>query len=402
MIVKIAIQNILQKPLNTILSVLLLMASVTIILVVLLLQNNAEKHFDNSIKEIDLVMGAKGSPMQLILSAVYQMDAPTGNISYAEAQKWMQHPFIKKAIPLAYGDNYNGFKIVGTTPDYIQLYRASVQEGEINITDFQVVIGSEVALKSGLKIGSSFHSIHGSSENGAAHTEKSYQVAGILHPTKTVIDGLIVCSIPSVWQSHAHEEEHDHHDYEGHDHESDQEITAILLQVKNKMAFVMWPRLIANNTAMQVASPAIETNRLYSLLGIGVETLTAIAYGILAISGVSIFIALYTNVKDKKFEFALLRTLGASRAQLLLLVYVESLVVTFSGYALGLLISRFSIQMILQSEQEMSFLSNDIFSFTWNREGLVLLVVLLISMIAATIPAVKAYRLSITKTLAHV
>ncbi len=402
MIVKVAIQNILYKPLNTVLSMLLLMASVTIILVVLLLQDNAEKHFDNSIKDIDLVMGAKGSPMQLILSAVYQMDDPTGNISYAEAQKWMKHPFIKKAIPLAYGDNYNGFKIVGTTADYIQLYKAKFKNGKINTADFEVVIGHEVAMKSGLKAGSIFHSIHGSSDQGEAHAEKSYKVVGVLESTQTVIDDLIMCSIPSVWQSHASEEYHDHHDHESQDdHESNKEITAVLLQVKNKMAFVMWPRLIASNTAMQVASPAIETNRLYSLLGVGAQTLTGIAYGILAISGISIFIALYTNVKVKKFEFALLRTLGASRSQLLVLVYVESLVVTLVGYLLGLVISRLALQILLQTEQDMSFLSNDIFTFTWHREGLVLLVVLLISLLAATLPAFKAYRLSITKTLAH-
>ena len=121
MILKIVVRNIRFRPLNAILSVLLLTASVGIMSLVVLLQDKIEQHFNNSIQNVDLVLGAKGSPLQLILSAVYQMDSPTGNIPYQEAEILMHHPFVKQAIPLAYGDNYLGFKIVGTESSYISL-----------------------------------------------------------------------------------------------------------------------------------------------------------------------------------------------------------------------------------------------------------------------------------------
>jgi putative ABC transport system permease protein len=103
---RIAWRNIAHKPLNTALSLILLAFGVGIISLLLLLESSLQKEFDRNIKDIDMVLGAKGSPLQLILANVYHIDAPTGNISRAEAQRVMKHPYIDKAIPLAYGDNY--------------------------------------------------------------------------------------------------------------------------------------------------------------------------------------------------------------------------------------------------------------------------------------------------------
>ena len=131
MITKIAWKNIWFKPLNTALSIILLTASVAIITLLILLQEQFEKKFNDNIDGIDMVLGAQGSPLQLILSSVYQVDAPTGNIDYTEAKKWMNHPFVETAIPLAFGDNYRGYRIVGTTPEYLTKYGAEINEGKV-------------------------------------------------------------------------------------------------------------------------------------------------------------------------------------------------------------------------------------------------------------------------------
>lgn len=145
MIGRLAWKNIWFKPLNTILSIILLTASVAIISLLILLQEQFEKQFSSNIDGVDVVLGAQGSPLQLILSSVYQVDAPTGNISYSEAKTWMKHPFVKSAIPLAFGDNYRGFKIVGTTPAYLDKFGATVSQGKIFQSDFEVVVGAEIA-----------------------------------------------------------------------------------------------------------------------------------------------------------------------------------------------------------------------------------------------------------------
>lgn len=413
MIAKIAWKNSWFKPLNTVLSIILLTASVAIISLLILLHKQFEKQFSSNIDGVDLVIGAKGSPMQLILSSVYQMDAPTGNINYNDAQVWMKHPFVKTAIPLAFGDNYRGFKILGTTEDYLIKYEAKIASGAIFNKDFEVVLGSEVARKMSLKIGDKFFSSHGDAAEGEVHEEHPYVVKGIASPTGKVVDNLILSNIKSVWAIHNHDEEiagsavHEHDEVDDHDHEEivvnkdENEITAVLIKLKNKMGFVLWPRLIAQNTDMQAASPAIEVNRLFSLFGIGLEALQYLAYGIMLISGISIFIALYNTLKERKYEFALMRVSGASRSQLLIMVLFESILLCVIGFILGTIVGRLGLYFISTSTEENYKMSFNPFEFAIKEEGILFLTTIFVGLIAAVIPAVKAYRLNISKTLAH-
>lgn len=421
MITKLAWRNIWFKPLNTILSIILLTSSVAIITVLVLLEKQFEEKFTNNIDGVDLVLGAQGSPLQLILSSVYQVDAPTGNISYDSAKVWMQHPFVKKAIPLAFGDNYRGYKILGTTPDYLEKYNAKIKEGRIYEKNFEVVIGGEIAQKLNLKIGDEFFGSHGDAEEGEVHDHYAYKVVGISEITGKVVDNLILCTIPSVWQMHGGHEELPVHGEEGHIHEDGDEhlqhehehhhdmtlnepgmeITAVLLQFRNKMGIVTWPRIIAQNTKMQVASPAIEVNRLFSLFGIGIEALRYLAYGIMLISGISIFIALFNTLKERKNEFALLRVNGAKRFQLLKLIMIESILLCIVGFIFGTILGRIALMLISNSaEQDFKFSFNP-YEFIWKKEGILFGLTLLVGFFAALIPAIKAYQLNISKTLAN-
>ncbi len=454
MIGKLAWKNLWFKPLNTVLSLVLLTASVAIISLLILLQEQFEKQFSSNIDGVDLVLGAQGSPLQLILSSVYQVDAPTGNINYNEAEVWMKHPFVETAIPLAFGDNYRGFKIVGTTPDYIKKYTATISEGKVFEKNFEVVIGSEIAKKLNIKVGDKFFGTHGDAQEGDVHDEFAYVVTGIASPTGKVIDNLILCTVESVWEMHsghdhggeahsedenpkhgeeghihvdgdeqdheehvhdencnhdqeisenpAHGEEgHVHEEGDDHEHPEEKEITAVLIKFKNKMGIISWPRMIAQNTKMQAALPAIEINRLFSLFGIGLQALQYLAYGIMLISGISIFIALYNRLKERKYEFALLRVSGASRLQLLALVLFESLLLCIVGFVFGTLIGRIALMMISATTDEQFKMAFNPMIILWEKEGLLLLVTIFVGVIAAVIPAIKAYRLNISKTLAN-
>lgn len=401
MITKLAWKNIWFKPLNTLLSLILLTASVAIISLLVLLQEQFEKQFSNNIDGIDMVIGAQGSPLQLILSAVYHIDAPTGNIDYAEAKTWMNHPFVEKAIPLAFGDNYRGFRIVGSETSYIEHYGASLLQGKLFEQSFEVVLGSEVAQKMQLSVGDTFVGTHGDAEEGHVHDEHPYVVVGILESTGKVIDNLIICSIESVWAVHD-EHDHDHdHEAEDHVHEISSEITAVLIKFKSKMGLVTWPRLIPQNTKMQGALPAIEINRLFSLFGIGLQALEYLAYGIMLISGISIFIALYNRLRDRKYEFALMRVNGASRFQLLKLVLLESMFLCLVGFLLGIVISRIGLLLISSTTDDQFKMAFDPFVILWEKEGILFAVTIFVGLLAALIPAIKAYSLNISKTLAH-
>lgn len=429
MIAKLAWRNIWFKPLNTLLSIILLASSVAIITVLILLQKQFEEKFSSNIDGVDLVLGAQGSPMQLILSSVYHIDNPTGNISYDSAKVWMNHPFIEKAIPLAFGDNYRGFKIVGTNSDYLDKYKAKISKGKLFNKNFEVVVGSEVAQKLNLKVRDTFFGSHGDAAEGEVHEHYAYKISGIASSTGSVIDNLILCNIPSVWQMHGTNEkeiENPAHGEEGHVHEEDEhvhteacnhkhehqetdmtlnepnmEITAVLLKFRNRMGIVMWPRIIAQNTKMQAASPAIEINRLFSLFGIGLKALEYLAYAIMLISGISIFIALYNRLKERKYEFALMRINGASRWQLLALILIESLILCFVGFLFGTIFGRFALGFISNSAEDDLKMAFNPFEIVWQKETILLVATLLVGTIAALIPAAKAYRLNISKTLAN-
>ena len=419
MIGKIAWKNTWFKPLNTFLSIVLLTASVSIISILILLQKQFEEKFSASMDNIDLVLGAKGSPLQLILSSVYQMDAPPGNILYTEAEAWMNKPMVESAVPLAYGDNYLGYKIVGTTDNYLKHFNLNIEQGKVFTTDFEVVIGANIAQNLGLKIGDTFFGTHGDAEEGEVHDHHAYKIVGILAPSGKVADQLILSTVASVWHMHdhdhaghdsgtVHEEPHAHDHAEGEEHHHEEvhphegkEITAVLLKLRNNMAKMTWPRIIPQNTEMQAASPALEVNRLFALFGVGIMALKYLAYGIMLISGISIFVALYNTLKERKYEFALLRITGATKMQLLWLVLLESIFLCVIGFILGIIFGRVGLYFISTSSQEEFKLAFDPFEFLWKEEGMLFIATLAVGIIAALIPAIKAYSLNISKTLAN-
>lgn len=402
MIAKLSWKNLWHKPWNTLLSVILLVCSIALMTVLVLVQHQFEDQFQKNVEDIDLVLGAPGSPLQLILSSVYQVDAPTGNISYAEAKTYMKHPHVKQAIPLAFGDNYVGFKIVGTTWDYAKKYKANLQQGKAFAKDFEVVVGAQVAQKLSLKLGDTFYGTHGDAMEGEVHDNHAYEVVGILEESGQVIDHLILCTISSVWNIHA---EHEH--LEGMEHETmqlteeQQEITAVLLTMKNQIAKLTWPRIIPQNTKMQAASPAIEINRLFSLFGIGLEALTYLSYALLVLSGLSIFIALYSNLKERQYEFALMRISGARALQLFWSLLLESWFLTFIGILFGAILGRLALVLLSWSTEEQFKLVFDPSMILWQKEGMLWILAIFVGFLAACIPAIKAYQIQISKTLTH-
>ena len=184
--------------LNSFLSIMLTAFGVSIALLISQFGSHIQNRINLDGKGIDIVVGAKGSPLQLILSSVYHIDIPTGNISYNQAKKIMNNPLVEESIPLALGDNWRGFRIVGTTSNYIKHYDIGLSKGRYWDKNFEVVIGSSVDLD----INDEFMGVHGLLEEGSSHEDHRYNVVGILKPSGTVIDRLILTSLNSVLDIH--------------------------------------------------------------------------------------------------------------------------------------------------------------------------------------------------------
>lgn len=400
-LIKLSWSNIRHKPLNTLLSIILLAFGIGIISLMILLKEQISEKFDRNIKDIDFVLAAKGSPMQSILANIYHVDAPTGNIKVSEARRIIKNPMVAEAIPLAYGDNYEKFRIVGTTEQYPTHYGCAIANGEAFDAPFEVTIGSNVALETGLSVGSTFTSVHGfdhAADNADAHHHQLFTVVGIYAASNSVIDNLILTPVETTWLVHEHAPEVS--DSVAADTTApEREMTAYLIKKRNKGAFGMLSKQ-TEDTTMQLANVAVENSRLMNNFGLGLNTVAAIAVVIMLISFISIFISLYNSMRERRYEIALMRTMGGSRFTLFRLIIQEGLLLVCLGYTAGVLLSRLGLVAL-------SRLMKDNFHYSFDKLGLdslelvVFAITLFIGIVASALPARQALKLDISKTLTH-
>ena len=328
------------------------------------------------------MVGAKGSPLQLILSSVLHADVPTGNIPLEAVERLAADPMVAEAIPISLGDSYRGFRIVGTQPAFLALHHAAIAQGGIFTGEMEAVLGAQVAKRTGLALGATFAGSHGlAAAGGATHGDHPYKVVGILAPTGSVIDRLVTTPLESVWEVHgAH----------GAAPQA-REVTAVLLRYRTPIAAAVLPRRINATTALLAASPAYEGARLMNLVGVGVDALGVFALVLMASAALSVFIALTSALQERRYDLALLRMLGASPAKLFVLVAAEGMTLVVAGVILGLVVGHVAAEALgrwLAASQTWSLTG-----IAW-APGEAWLAALALVLGAATcaIPAILAYR----------
>jgi putative ABC transport system permease protein len=387
------------RPLNTALSLILLALGVATIVLLILVVGQLEERMRRDARGIDLVVGAKGSPMQLILAGIYHVDAPTGNIPLASARELQKHRLIRKSIPLALGDSWKGNRIVGAGREYPEHYGVKMREGRFHEKPMEAVLGAEVAQRTGVGVGGSFVGAHGIGGEGDEHKEAPYKVVGVLEKSGSVIDRLVLTSIESVW--HVHEEHQGPQDAADRKAlEEAREVTVLLVQYASPLAAALLPRQINSQSELQAASPAYETARLFSIVGVGVEALRAFALVLILAAGLSVFIALYTALEERRYDLAVMRTLGASPGKLFGLLMGEGIALSLLGALIGLGLGHaFASALGVWLESQRQY---PVTGLEWRPEELWLLgVCLAVGLVAALLPAWRAYRTDVSRTLAQ-
>ena len=437
-IFKLSFKNIFHKPVGTILSIVLLTLGVGIISILIHVNSSIENQMNNNLKGIDMVIGAKGSPLQLILSSVYHVDSPTGNISLADANFITNNRMVKNSTKLSFGDNYKGYKIVGTEKSFLELYNCNVVDGRAWEESLEAVVGKKAAEILELKVGDEFISSHGLGDYGESHEDSAFKVVGILGNSSSVADQLILTSLESVWDvhkkhehdhdeehehdhdekhehdhdeehEHDHDEEHEHDHDEEHEHDHDEEhehgnedgkeITSILIKFDSPMNIISFPRYINEETNMQAAVPSYEISRLFKIFGIGFETLTYLAYLIMFVSGLSLFLNLLNSLRERKYEMALIRTIGGTKVQTTLMLFYESIILCIIGFIGGIILSRLGILITSNLLEESLNYSISVPIFLSSQELLLLIFSISIGIFACIIPAYNVYNMNISKTL---
>ena len=378
------------------LNVLLLGLGLASITFLLLVVHQLSSAFERDLAGIDVVVGAKGSPMQLILSGVLHIDVPTGNVPLAAIRELEQHPQVAQLIPVSLGDSLDGFRIVGTSHAFLEHYQAQLANGLRWQAPMQAVLGSRVARQLGLQIGQRFTGTHGLAAGGHSHGENPYTVVGILAPTGSVLDRLILTDTASVWKVHEDDTAADEEDRAIV--EAEREITLALIRYKTPMAALSFPRQVNSRTEMQAAAPALEVSRLLLMLGLGADVLRAFVGVLLLTAGLSVFIAFWSAVRERQADLALLRLLGAPPRRLAALLVCEALWLALLAALLGLALGQAFVALLgwfLQLDTSLL-----VGGFVW---PLVLwwvpALALLVSLGAALLPALAAYRLSVLALL---
>jgi putative ABC transport system permease protein len=385
-----------SRPMGAALNLLLLSLGLASITFLLLVGAQLSKAFDRDLVGIDVVVGAKGSPMQLILSGVLHIDVPPGNVPLQAVNELAKNPLVAQIIPISLGDNFGGYRIVGTSTAYVDHYQAQLAQGALWTQPMQAVLGATVAQRMGLQLGKTFVGSHGLGAGGHAHGESAYTVVGVLKPSGSVLDRLILTDTASVWKVHE--------DYTAVDEddrkvmEEEREITMALVKYKTPMAALSFPRFVNTTTEMQAAAPALEITRLLNMLGLGTDVLRAFAAVLLLTAGLSVFIALWSAVRERRTDLALLRMLGASPAKVATLLLCEALWLGLLAAVLGVLLGQgFAQALALFLSLDNSLLIGDMVwpAGLWVVPALALVV----SLASALLPTVAAYRVSVLRLL---
>lgn len=408
MILKLAWKNIIFRPLSSGLSVLLLASSIMIIVLALLTLNQLENKFDENANKVDLVIGAKGSRLQLVLCNVFHIDNPTGNINLKDVEFLNSHPFIESTVPISLGDNFKSYRIVGTNHQFINnLYNSKLDKGRLFEKPFDLVVGANVAQKLNLKVGDSFYGSHGIDASLHKHTSAKYHIVGVLNATGEIIDNLLLTSLETVWE--AHNDDHqkgsfdlkyqgDHNHDHNHQHKSNKQITALLVNYKSKRAKFSVPGLVNQKKQLMAAEPSIEIKRLLDLIQPAIEVVVILAWFIFGLAFFSMLITMINSLKDRQYEIAMMRVSGATSKLVVCSILIEGFLISVIGVFLGLIFGHILMAIMgqyLTSSYHYKFTG---LFFNFSEIWLVLGTILL-GFLSSFYPAIKSYKMDISTTL---
>jgi putative ABC transport system permease protein len=398
---RIVWRNLTAKPLQSSIIVVIVALAIALTVTLLLLAEGLHQGLVWATEPFDLIVGAKGSPVQLVLNTVFLQDNPIGNIPAEIVAELQGQPGVAAVIPLGFGDNYRGYRIIGTTAAIFRqettaavLPWLQLAAGRIFSAPFEAVIGAKVVQDTGLKLGDEFASIHGLSlgEQGEQHREHPYQVVGILKTVGGPYDQAILVPLPSIWKIHKVTGILPKAD-DGHEHG----VTAILVKPKGYADAMRLYQQFQTEPRAQLIFPAQTIIQFFALMGQGEQILQIIANVVIAITLLTVALALYWSALGRSRDQAILRAIGASSGDLFRLILLEGTLLVVLGVCIGLMTGHglfLTIAGILQQKTAITIGVGG----SWQELYLALGTVGL-GMLASIVPAALAYRFDVARSL---
>lgn len=418
MIIQFVKTNILSKKLKNFLTIFAIMVSVMLIICIQNISAQLSSNVIDNISEYDLIVGKNGSSTGLVMSTVFYYGAPEGNIDISYLEELEKDKYVQKAVPLGMGDTYNGYKIIGTSALFFDNENYILKNGKFIENEGDVVLGSTVAKRTGLKIGDTFKSQHGLTEaenNSSSHHNENfeYTVVGILEPTNTPNDTVLFTTIETLWNTHNIHYEHNdineqnknsekaksHTLSEGSDVETNTSLlTAVLIRSRGLSEQNLLYQELKKDEKIQVIMPTDTLRGLLSSLNIGEVVITLIASVSVILSVIMLFITMLTSSIERRKDISILRALGAKRSTVFLIIIIEILIIAIIGVLLGFLVAHLLVGMI--GNYVVTNYGLNISAWTVQSEEIfVMFITLILSLIAGIIPAMMVYKTDATKYL---
>ncbi|MFT5057373.1 MAG: putative ABC transport system permease protein [Planctomycetota bacterium] len=411
---RVALRSLRQHALSTTVTVASAALACGLVMAVFAVARQSTQAFQGGALGFDAVLGARGSSTQLVLNTVYHLETSPGNIPWLMYHEIADDPRVDKAYPYVVGDNYRGFRIVGTEPELFDEYLIDgvspfdfVGHGEIFDPKLrQAIVGSVVAQETGLRRGSSFNPTHQLDGHGDHQHDEDYVVVGVLRATNMPVDRVIWVPMEGMWRMEGHYLRGAGEDYQPVPDEpipdEHKEVSAVMLRLKNTSSGLALQNLYnRKDKRATLAWPiAAEVQRLFQRLGWVNKVLTLVAYLVMFVAAGSLLASLYNTMNERRREFAILRSLGARRSTLLGIIVMESSLIAFLGAAFGFLvyygILAAAAAVIRQETGVVLDLGAWHPALLWTPIGMVV-----VGAVSGCIPAIKAYSTDVARVLSE-
>jgi len=413
-LISLAIRSALNRRFTLGLTVIAIALSVTMLLGVARLRDQAHQGFSHSIAGTDLVIGARTSPVQLMLYAVFRIGEATNNITWSAYQDIAKSPLVAWSIPISLGDSHHGFPVLGTTSNYFENFHygdsqsLAFSKGKLFKDVFDAVLGSEVAVQLGYKLGDHIILSHGMGGAGLPeHANKPFIIVGILAPTGTPVDRTVHISLEAITAIHL--------DWVGgapmpgfsipskYVKKFDlapKEITAALIGLHNRAAVFKVQREVSNYAKEPLLGvmPGVALEQLWQVVNVAEKSLLAVSAMVVVVGLSGLVAVVLAGLNERRRELAILRSVGAKPRDVFLLLTCEGLFVTISGIILG--VTLLALLTLILSPLAQSHYGIVIQATLVSADELKLLTTILaVGLLASLVPGYHAYKLSLADGL---
>jgi putative ABC transport system permease protein len=397
----IVFKSLRQHALSTIITALSVALAGGLLMSVWSVKEQSEATFTGVNAGFDAVLGARGSKLQLVLNAIFNLESSPGNLAWSDFLDIQKNPDVELAVPIAVGDNYRGYRIVGTTLDlfekteYAPGKKFTLKSGGIwfDPARREAVVGNFVARKMNLKVGDTFHPFHGLIFDEKNQHSETYVVVGVLKPSNTPADRVIWIPLAGIQKM------------SGHDPKMATEVSAVLVKLKADSALAGFQMDLMYNrqgNRLTFAWPiATIMAELFDKIGWFDQVLVLVSYLVAIVATASILVSIYNSMNERRREIAILRALGARRITIFASILLEAALISTLGMLISFVIYGVIFTVAAGIIRAQTGVVLDPLKFNavmlWAPAALIVL-----GALAGVIPAIKAYHTDVAQNLAPI